>query len=381
MTPSHLEALLVQGREEEAVPGRCLVLGGEPLSGELVERVRGLRPECLISNHYGPSECTVGALSEEVREERGEWGSGVIALGRPLGNMRVYILDGEGEAVPVGVAGELYIGGVGVGRGYLNRAELTAERFIPDPFVASGGERRGGERLYKTGDLGRWLRNGEVEFLGRNDFQVKVRGFRIELGEIEARLREREGVKEAVVVPREDTAGDKRLVAYYTCREGNEGGTARVGAEELREHVAENLPEYMVPVAYVRLAKLPLTANGKLDRKALPEPEGEQGRAKQYEEPVGETENVVAGVWTELLKVERVGRHDNFFELGGHSLLAVRAIARLRRTLKVELTIVDLFAHPALASLAERVINLQLEQFDSDKLNDVLSLMRAAPAS
>jgi len=373
MTPSHLQTLLMEAEEgEAAVPGQRLVLGGESLRGELVERVGELREQCRVYNHYGPSECTVGALSEEVRGGGRE--GGVVPLGRPLGNMRVYLMDEEGEPVPVGVRGELYIGGAGVGRGYLGKPELTAERFVPDRMQGAG---EGGGRLYRSGDLGRWLEDGTIEFLGRNDFQVKVRGYRIELGEIEARLRECAGVGEAAVLAREVEGGEKRLVAYYSCVKGE-----LVTEEQLREHFGAKLPEYMVPGGYVRLEKLPLTGNGKLDRRALAEVEMESGgRERGYEEPQGETETLIAGVWAEVLKLEKVGRHDNFFQLGGHSLTAVRVIARLRRSLKVELTIVDLFENPKLSAFAERVIDLQLEQFDSNKLADVLNLMRAATVS
>ena len=241
----------------------------------------------------------------------------------------------------MGVAGELYIAGAGVARGYLNRPELTAERFLPDPFVAHG-------RMYKTGDLGRWRQDGNIEFLGRNDFQVKIRGFRIELGEIEARLSEYADVREAVVLAREDTAGDKRLVAYYTTTATD----MEPGAEELRAHLSAKLPDYMVPAAFVKLERLPLTANGKLDRKALPAPEGDAYATRGYEPPQTETEAAVARIWAEVLKLERVGRHDNFFELGGHSLLAVRVMSRLRESLNVEVAIRDLFARPVLADFA-----------------------------
>ena len=350
ITPTHFQALLGEWGQGERIPRERLVFGGEALSRELVARVRSLRPECRIYNHYGPTECTVGALSEEAAQGGEMAGKGTVALGRPMGNMRVYVLDRQGNETPVGVVGEICIGGAGVTRGYLNRAELTGERFVSDPFAGDGNE-----RMYKTGDLGRWLGDGTIEFLGRNDFQVKIRGYRIELGEIEACLAEREGVGEVVVIVREDTVGDRRLVAYYTGAEANGGGKEGIGAEQLRLHLSARLPEYMAPTAYVCLEKLPLTPNGKLDRKALPAPEGDAYGARNYEEPVGEIETALAGVWAELLKLERVGRHDNFFELGGHSLLVVRVISRLRKILNVEVAISDVFAHPALADLAHTI--------------------------
>jgi aryl carrier-like protein len=206
--------------------------------------------------------------------------------------------------------------------------------------------------MYMTGDLGRWLGDGTIEFLGRNDFQVKVRGYRVELGEIEACLKEHEAVREAVVLARADTSGDRQLVAYYTSIEANGEVSASLGVEPLRRHVSAKLPEYMVPAAYVRLEKLPLTPNGKLDRKALPEPkEDAYGGARDYEEPVGEIEQAVAEIWAKVLKVERVGRRDNFFELGGHSLLSVRVIANMRRA-GLEVDLQTLFATPMLAELA-----------------------------
>jgi non-ribosomal peptide synthetase component F len=206
--------------------------------------------------------------------------------------------------------------------------------------------------MYMTGDLGRWKADGTIEFLGRNDFQVKVRGYRVELGEIEACLKEHEEVREAVALAREDTSGDKRLVAYYTCTEANAEESESLGVEPLRRHVSAKLPEYMVPAAYVRLEKLPLTPNGKLDRKALPVPkEDAYGVARDYEEPVGEIERAVAEIWAQVLKVERVGRRDNFFELGGHSLLSVRVIANMRRA-GLEVDLQTLFATPMLAELA-----------------------------
>jgi hypothetical protein len=235
-------------------------------------------------------------------------------------NTQIYILDPSREPVPIGVTGEIYVGGAGVARGYLNRPSLTAERFIASPFIAGG-------RLYKTGDLGRYLADGNIEFLGRSDLQVKIRGFRIELGEIEARLAEHPQVREAVVLAREDQADDKRLVAYYTCAEINE----TPDVVELREHLLALLPPYMVPAAYVRLEKLPLTPSGKLDRKQLPAPDSSAYVSHIYESPQGPIEEEIAAIWAEVLGIDRIGRHDNFFDLGGHSLLAVRVLARMRR--------------------------------------------------
>jgi aryl carrier-like protein len=242
--------------------------------------------------------------------------------------------------VPVGAVGELYIGGAGVARGYLGRPELTAERFVADPF---GGEP--GARLYRTGDLGRWRPDGTIEFVGRTDFQVKLRGFRVEPGEIEARLGEHPAVREAVVVVREDAAGDRRLMAYYA-------GDAIVEAEALRRHLSERLPGHMVPAAFVRLEALPLTPSGKLDRKALPAPEGDAYARRGYEATVGETEQALAEIWSELLGVERVGRWDNFFEIGGHSLLIVKLLERMRRR-GLHAEVGALFTRPTIAGLAE----------------------------
>jgi len=242
--------------------------------------------------------------------------------------------------VPIGVAGELYIGGTGVARGYLNQPDLTAERFISSPFVE-------GDRLYKTGDSARYLPDGDIEFLGRTDFQVKIRGFRIELGEIEARLAQHPLVGEAVVLAREDALGQKQLVGYYT----RANATVELGAESLRAYLLETLPEYMVPAAYVMLDALPLTPNGKVDRKALPTPTDSSYVRREYEPPSGEVECVIARIWTDLLKLARVGRRDNFFELGGHSLLAIEVIARMRRS-GLNGDVRMLFTAPTLAELA-----------------------------
>jgi len=319
------------------LPLELVLVGVEPSMESALYQLQRNTPRLQIVNGYGPAETTVFSTTYPEIGNR----SRNTPIGRPLANTRIYILDAHGEPVPVGVTGELYIGGAGVARGYLNRPELTAEKFLQDPFT---DDPKG--RMYRTGDLGRWLGDGNIEFLGRNDFQVKLRGFRIELGEIEARLSEHEGVQEAVVLAREDTPGDKRLVAYYTAREQNS-----VGAQALRAHVAGKLPEYMVPAAYVRMESLPLTPNGKLDRKALPAPEGDAHVVRQYEAPQGASEELLAGIWAELLHLERVGRHDNFFELGGHSLMAVTLVERVAQAgLKADVR--ALFTTPTLAKLA-----------------------------
>jgi acyl-CoA synthetase (AMP-forming)/AMP-acid ligase II len=328
-----------------------------------VEKIFATTEVGSVCNLYGPTETTTYSTWTEMRRGEGF----VPHIGGPIGNTRIYILDGQGEPSPIGVAGEIYIGGAGVARGYLNRPELTAERFVSDRFA-----REANARMYKTGDLGRWREDGTMEFLGRNDHQVKVRGFRIELGEIEAKLSAHPGVREAVVVAREGSSGDKQLVAYFTRAVSEEG----VEAEGLRGRLIESLPEYMVPAAYVELEAFPLTPNGKLDRKALPAPEAGAYAARVYEAPRGEIETALAAIWAELLKVERVSRHDNFFELGGHSLLATKVILRIRKDMMVEIGIRDVFVNPALSSLSEQIIDRQLAQFDPIELAYAAELVR-----
>src|SRR6185503_5672742 len=279
---------------------RVLLVGGDRL-----RRLPNCSPNFSVVNNYGPTECAVVATSGCVTLS-----DAVLHIGRPISNARIYLLDGRGEPVPLGVTGEIHIGGAGVARGYLNRPDLTAERFVPDRFAGECGQVGG--RLYRTGDLARWRSDGNIDFLGRNDFQVKIRGFRIELGEIEARLASHPGISASVVVAAEAGEGDKRLVAYYTGRPGER----RPDPHGLRSHLAASLPDYMVPSAFVALDALPLTANGKLDRKALPAPDGSALAARAYAPPQGETEMVLARIWAELLGIGQVGRHDNFFELG-----------------------------------------------------------------
>ncbi|MGC0396965.1 amino acid adenylation domain-containing protein [Bradyrhizobium sp. USDA 241] len=340
ITHATLPPALLQGSQNlEYLAPQLLILAGELPRAELI---RGL-PAASIVNAYGPTEATVCATTWSCPDD---FDGAAVPIGRPIANTRVYLLDGHGAPVPFGAVGELYIGGAGVARGYLNRPALTAERFIASPFVE-------GDRLYRTGDLARYLPDGNLEFLGRNDEQVKIRGFRIEPGEIAARLCEHPLVREAVVVAQQDGAGDKHLVAYLVCApeagSDEEDGSTLAGA--LRAHVSARLPDYMVPSAFVRLSGLPLTVNGKLDRKALPAPEDDAYARRTYEPPRGEIETALAEIWAELLGLERVGRHDHFFELGGHSLLAVQLMERLRR-LSLGVEVRTLFARPVLADLA-----------------------------
>jgi amino acid adenylation domain-containing protein len=353
-----------------ALPGRTrlhrLLVGVEPIAEPLLAEIRRSVPGLRVINGYGPTETTICATLYDVPGTAR--GQRVTPIGPPAANMRVFALDARMRPVPIGVAGELYVGGAGVARGYLDRPALTAERFVPDPLSGVPGA-----RLYRTGDRGRWLAEGALEFAGRADFQVKVRGFRIEPGEIEARLREHPAVREAVVLAREDAPGDTRLVAYVVADE-------RAGAEVLRAHLGQALPAYMVPAAFVRLETLPLTPNGKIDRKALPAPEGEAFAVREYETPVGEIEEALAEIWAELLGVERVGRHDDFFALGGHSLLAVQVVSRVRRVMEVELELGAVFERSALSALAERILDLKLVRFDPETLARLALLVRGPGA-
>ncbi|HEU0297990.1 MAG TPA: amino acid adenylation domain-containing protein, partial [Longimicrobium sp.] len=340
LVPSLLQMLLEVPEVENLRGVKRILCAGEALPAALLERFRERLPEVEAHNVYGPSEAAtaVAALRCVVDPGRGS-----VPLGGPTPNARAYVLDGAGEPVPVGVSGELYVGGVGVARGYHDRVRQTAERFVPDPFSAEPGA-----RLYRTGDVVRWQEGGWLEFVGRNDDQVKVRGFRVELGEIEARLCEHAGVREAVVLAREDVPGDRRLVAYVV-------GDAGVEVEALRVHLSERLPEYMVPAACVRLDALPLTPNGKVDRRALPAPEADAYARRGYVAPRTPAEEAVAAVWTEVLRLERVGAEDDFFELGGHSLLATRVVSRIREAFGCELPLRAIFEHSRLAALAAEV--------------------------
>jgi thioesterase domain-containing protein len=312
---------------------------GEALSAAVCERFFATMGEVELHNLYGPTEAAV-----DVSHWKCERGAKQIPIGKPIDNTRLYVLDEKKEPVPIGVWGELYIGGVQVGRGYLKRKELTEEKFVEDPFAG-----REGARMYRTGDRARWNEKGEVEYQGRLDDQVKVRGNRIELGEIERVLEEHPRVKASVVVVREDGAGEKRLVAYVV------GGEERASSRELREHLGRKLPEYMVPGTYVELEKMPLNPSGKVDRKALPEQEAPVGPAESYVGPRDWVEAALVQIWEQLLRLHRVGIYDDFFALGGHSLLAVKLMAGIKQRLGRALPVATLFQARTVAALAAAV--------------------------
>ncbi|KAF9576059.1 hypothetical protein EC968_000125 [Mortierella alpina] len=320
-----------------------LLFGGESLPTAIVRKLRKLVPNARIINAYGPTEATVAATSWTCSEE---YHSENTPIGRPLANKIIYLLDSDHRPVPIGAVGEIFIGGVGIARGYLNQPDLTAARFIPDTFSNDPKA-----RLYKTGDLARYLPDGNLVYMGRSDHQIKIRGFRIELGEIETRLHEHPLVADAVVVAL-DEGSNKRLVAYVIMST-IEGKGLRAGAA-LRSHLAAKLPEYMVPSAFVRLDVFPLTPNGKLDQRALPAPEDDDYARQDYEAPQGEVELALASIWSELLQIEKVSRHDGFFALGGHSLLAIRMISRLNH-LGFSISMQSLFKSPSLSTLAQSV--------------------------
>ncbi|MEH2027052.1 amino acid adenylation domain-containing protein [Nostoc sp.] len=328
--------------QEELPTLQTIIVAGEACPIELMRQWATGRN---FFNAYGPTEASVCAAIAKCTPQDQK-----ISIGRPIDNTQIYILDQNLQPVPVGVPGELYIGGAGLARGYLNRPELTQEKFIPNPFSGS----RGGERIYKTGDLARYLPDGNIEYLGRIDNQVKIRGFRIELGEIETALSQHEDVQLCCVIAREDNPSDKRLVSYIVLQPEQ---TTTV--KELRSFLKEKLPEYMIPSAFVILEALPLTPNGKIDRRALPAPEPSSELLEKYVAPRTPIEEILALIWQEVLKVELVGRHDNFFELGGHSLLGTQFISRVRSRFKVEIPLRSLFAAPTIAELAALIQQLQ----------------------
>jgi natural product biosynthesis luciferase-like monooxygenase protein len=341
-TPSLAAMLLEDPRAFPALRSlKKLLLGGEALSASLIQR---LEVSGDILNMYGPTETTIWSTTDAVKQD----GSSVT-IGRPIANTQIHIVDKSFQPVPAGVPGELLIGGAGVVRGYFNRPDLTAEKFVPNPF-ADNNVTNGDSRLYRTGDLARFLPDGRIEFLGRLDHQVKLRGYRIELGEVEAALRQYPDVKDCVSIVREDVPGDKRLVAYVVLQPRKQ-----LQANSLREHLKSKLPDYMIPSAFVPLETLPLTPNGKVDRKVLPSPRAVAEPEKESAAPKTELEQTVAKISSELLGVPKIGLRENFFELGGNSLLATQLIARLRETLSVDLPLRIAFEFPNVESLAKAI--------------------------
>jgi len=340
IVPTHLAALLAGTQPEKILPRQCLILGGETATWELIEQIRQYA-ECRILNHYGPTEATVGVLTYPVQMRDGK--SALVPLGRSLSNCQIYLLDRYRQPTPLGVQGEIYIGGDSLARGYLNRTALTAERFIPNPFIDKPLA-----RLYKTGDLARYLPDGNIEYLGRSDNQVKIRGFRIELGEIEAVLSQHPDVSQAAVIAREDVKGDKRLVAYIVPQE------SAPTVSELRSFLTEKLADYMIPSTFMLLESLPLTQNGKVNRHALPAPDNAQPQAS-FVVSRNELEHQLAQIWSDILNVQPVGIKDNFFELGGHSLVAVRLMVKIEQEFGKTLPIATLFQFPTIEDLANHL--------------------------
>jgi len=375
ITPAHLSLVeyAVSDRAAIELP-RLLVVGGEALTSEALTFWQQHSPDTRIVNEYGPTETVVGCCVHEVTAGEATEG-GSVPIGRPIANTHLRVLDAGLQPVPIGVSGELYIGGFGVARGYVNAPDLTAERFVPDPFSAT----RGG-RLYRTGDLVRYLADGNLDFIGREDNQVKLFGYRIELGEIESVLASHSGVREAIVILREDVPGKKQLVAYVTAvAPGLEGG-------ELRRYAGERLPEYMVPASFVLLDALPRTPNGKIDRQALPAPV-EEHETELLVAPRTPVEEVLCGIWIELLGVEQIGVYENFFEAGGHSLMAVQLLSRLRGIFQLELPLQIAFEAPTIAELARALnkyeskpgqvekiaaITTQLERMSPEAISEML---------
>jgi acyl-coenzyme A synthetase/AMP-(fatty) acid ligase/acyl carrier protein len=344
-TPSQLRAWLEAGLlNGHGHALRLVLIGGEPIDARLWDRLARCSTTAFY-NVYGPTEITVDATFACINGD-----STQPHIGRPLQNRRVYILDRTARPVSIGSPGELYIGGAGVARGYLKRPLLTAERFVMDPSDAADGA-----RMYKSGDLARWRQDGTIEYLGRNDDQIKIRGFRVELGEIEAQLSSLDQVEQAIVVAREDILHQKRLVAYVVPKHAANAASA----DALRTQLEASLPPYMVPSAFVTMTELPLSANGKVDRDALPAPQASAYRSRAFEAPSGELEQAISTIWQELLGVERPGRHDHFLELGGDSLTATQVGTRIQAQLSIDIAVSAVFEFPILRELAEQVAEMR----------------------
>jgi amino acid adenylation domain-containing protein len=349
IVPSHLTALLDTDEGRDLLPRRHLICGGEALTWKLVGRVRELAPSCEIWNHYGPTETTVGSLMINLKNV-----TGALPIGRPIANTQLFVFNELRERAPIGVAGELYIGGAGVTAGYIGQPQRTAERFI--------------DGMYRTGDLVRFLANGSVEFMGRVDDQVKIRGFRIEPGEIEAVLLRHPSVRQAIVLARSSDDGEKQLVAYLVARD------ASLDLTVVRNYLKQQLPDYMVPSAFVPILRVPLTANGKIDRQALPSPEQAVAAGREYAPPTTETEKTIAGIWETVMRNPRIGVEDDFFDIGGHSLLATQIASRLREHFHMPVAVRLIFEYPTIRGLANELEKRQPE--DEEEFN-ILPITRS----
>jgi amino acid adenylation domain-containing protein len=372
IVPSHLASLLIGSTPAEVLPQKRLVVGGESCQWQLVEKVQALIPGCRVINHYGPTETTVGVTTHHAdATDRSTIHSPSVPIGRPLPNSQLYILDSHQSPVPLGVAGEVYIGGRGLSRGYAGAPELTAEKFVPHSYSEEPGA-----RLYKTGDRAKFQSDGTIEFLGRIDHQLKIRGFRIELSEVESVLGQHPAVEETVVIAREDVQGDKRLAAYVVPSNGS-----TLTFSEMRSFLKEKLPDYMIPSALVFLDLLPLTPNGKVDRRALPTPDLERSRLEtKFIAPRTPVEKVLAEIWREVLGLERVGVNDNFFELGGHSLLATQVVSRVYQKFKIELSLRVFLEKPTVAGLTEVLENYETVPGQASAIAQILEKIDAMDA-
>ncbi|MCP4937461.1 MAG: amino acid adenylation domain-containing protein, partial [bacterium] len=357
-TPATWRLLLAAGWQGQQ--SLKILCGGEALPPALADELvtRGH----AVWNLYGPTETTIWSARYQVTA-----GLDKVPIGRPIANTQLHLLDGQMQSVPIGVPGELYIAGDGLARGYYGRSNLTADRFIPDPFSQTPGK-----RMYKTGDQARYLPDGNIEFLGRNDHQVKVRGFRIELGEIEVILNQYPSVAQVVLTTHEDASGSSALVAYIIA----ENQTDLPPINDLRDHLGQALPDYMIPSAFIFLETYPLTPNGKIDRKALPVPGRDQLADEQsFVAPSTDFEEVLAEVWEEVLHLDPIGIHDNFFDLGGHSLLATQVISRIRDRFEIDIPVRTLFEAPTIAHLAmrvEQILLAEIEALDDDEASHLL---------
>ncbi|MEM1252996.1 MAG: amino acid adenylation domain-containing protein [Cyanobacteria bacterium P01_H01_bin.21] len=355
IVPSHLAALLTASRPEQILPDQCLVLGGEACRWELIEQIYTYAPSCHIFNHYGPTETTVGVLTYPINQAaltNKPPHQETVPIGSPIANTHVYLLNAALQPVPIGVPGEIYIGGAGTARGYLNRPQLTAERFLSNPFAQLSEPALSASTLYKTGDLGRYQPDGTIEFLGRIDNQVKIRGYRIELGEIESAISKHSMVQAAAVLACASQSNNKRLVAYVVPQK-----QSNLTVDKLRDALKKSLPDYMVPAAFVLLKELPLTANGKLDRQALLAYESPSERENSFVAPSTKAEKALVQIWGKTLGVEKIGIHDNFFELGGDSILSIQIVARANQA-GLKLTPKQIFENQTIAKLAS-VANTQ----------------------